>query len=208
MFRELLATEGWRGAAKGFSLNVVKGPMGLSISLTVYDLMRAQFDRRNGGAGAGGERSRVRSRDQDAGGGGKRVGSEVLEEDATCKRSPSVVASGIDAISTTSQCGRNPRHDGDFAGSRASVSVSGAAEKRYAQIDGIYSSAHYMDQNDDYYDDDNDYYGDERYFRSRTPLIRSVWRTIFSGGCHFNSLESQANLAAVYMGHATLLLQA
>lgn len=36
----LLKSEGWRGMTKGFSLNIIKGPIALSISLTTYDLMR------------------------------------------------------------------------------------------------------------------------------------------------------------------------
>jgi hypothetical protein len=39
-FLRLYQTEGWRGLTKGYSLNVFKGPITLSISLTVYDVMR------------------------------------------------------------------------------------------------------------------------------------------------------------------------
>lgn len=35
----LLASEGLRGLAKGFSLNIIKGPITLSLSLTTYDLL-------------------------------------------------------------------------------------------------------------------------------------------------------------------------
>ena len=37
---ELYATEGLRGISKGFSLNIIKGPITLSISLTAYDKLR------------------------------------------------------------------------------------------------------------------------------------------------------------------------
>ena len=40
VFRELLAKEGYRGLYKGFTLNIVKGPVTLSISLTTYDLLK------------------------------------------------------------------------------------------------------------------------------------------------------------------------
>ena len=45
----LLRTEGWRGLAKGFSLNIIKGPIALSISLTTYDLMRDYIQSLNDG---------------------------------------------------------------------------------------------------------------------------------------------------------------
>lgn len=37
----LLREEGVRGFAKGFSLNLLKGPLSLSVSLTAYDWLRA-----------------------------------------------------------------------------------------------------------------------------------------------------------------------
>lgn len=37
---ELYTTEGVRGISKGFSLNIIKGPITLSISLTAYDILR------------------------------------------------------------------------------------------------------------------------------------------------------------------------
>jgi solute carrier family 25, member 42 len=40
---ELYATEGMRGVSKGFSLNIIKGPITLSISLTAYDMLRLHF---------------------------------------------------------------------------------------------------------------------------------------------------------------------
>jgi len=39
----LISSEGLRGLSKGFSLNIVKGPVALSISLTVYDLLRKRL---------------------------------------------------------------------------------------------------------------------------------------------------------------------
>jgi solute carrier family 25 protein 42 len=41
----LLKTEGWRGMTKGFSLNIIKGPITLSISFTTYDFMRRRLKR-------------------------------------------------------------------------------------------------------------------------------------------------------------------
>ncbi len=45
VLRHLVSTEGWRGLSKGFSLNVIKGPIALSISLTTYDLLRGYINR-------------------------------------------------------------------------------------------------------------------------------------------------------------------
>ena len=39
----LISSEGLHGLSKGFSLNIVKGPVALSISLTVYDLLRKRL---------------------------------------------------------------------------------------------------------------------------------------------------------------------
>ena len=39
----LISTEGVRGLGKGFSLNIMKGPITLSISLTTYDLLTSYF---------------------------------------------------------------------------------------------------------------------------------------------------------------------
>ena len=40
MFQNLIETEGWRGLFKGFSMNLIKGPLALSISLSTYDTLR------------------------------------------------------------------------------------------------------------------------------------------------------------------------
>jgi solute carrier family 25 protein 42 len=39
LIKELIAKEGVRGLTKGFSLNIIKGPITLSLSLTTYDMM-------------------------------------------------------------------------------------------------------------------------------------------------------------------------
>jgi hypothetical protein len=55
VWRELIAREGSRGAAKGFSLNLIKGPIAFSVSLTTYDLLRAAWHTHDdGGGGSGG----------------------------------------------------------------------------------------------------------------------------------------------------------
>jgi solute carrier family 25, member 42 len=36
---ELYTTEGYRGLFKGFSMNIIKGPVAISVSMTVYDLL-------------------------------------------------------------------------------------------------------------------------------------------------------------------------
>jgi len=32
--------EGWRGLFKGFSMNLVKGPIGVGVSFTTFDLLK------------------------------------------------------------------------------------------------------------------------------------------------------------------------
>jgi len=43
-YRDLVATEGFGALLKGFSMNLVKGPIALSISLTTYDSLRRWID--------------------------------------------------------------------------------------------------------------------------------------------------------------------
>lgn len=42
-FRTLLQTEGTRGLFKGFTLNVVKGPIAIGISFATFDRMKEWF---------------------------------------------------------------------------------------------------------------------------------------------------------------------
>lgn len=56
----LIQTEGWRGLAKGFSLNIIKGPIALSISLTTYDLMRDYIQSLDDGESGSGNDSAVK----------------------------------------------------------------------------------------------------------------------------------------------------
>jgi hypothetical protein len=53
VLRHLVLTEGWRGLSKGFSLNVIKGPIALSISLTTYDLLRGYLHTEDPEGGGG-----------------------------------------------------------------------------------------------------------------------------------------------------------
>jgi solute carrier family 25, member 42 len=43
ILKELIEIEGIRGLSKGFSLNIMKGPITMSISLTAYDIMIKQY---------------------------------------------------------------------------------------------------------------------------------------------------------------------
>ena len=43
ILKHLFQTEGWKGLSKGYSLNIIKGPVTLSISLTVYDLLQNYY---------------------------------------------------------------------------------------------------------------------------------------------------------------------
>ena len=43
--RQLLVKEGIRGLAKGFSLNIIKGPITLSLSLTIYDFLICRINK-------------------------------------------------------------------------------------------------------------------------------------------------------------------
>ena len=38
--RRIIAVEGWRGLFKGFSMNLVKGPIGVGVSFTTFDLLK------------------------------------------------------------------------------------------------------------------------------------------------------------------------
>jgi len=46
MIKLLVKKEGLRGLTKGFSLNIIKGPITLSLSLTTYDYLRAWIKRK------------------------------------------------------------------------------------------------------------------------------------------------------------------
>jgi solute carrier family 25 protein 42 len=43
MLKQLVREEGIRGLGKGFTLNIIKGPISLSVSLTVYDWLRSHI---------------------------------------------------------------------------------------------------------------------------------------------------------------------
>lgn len=43
VFHLILKTEGLRGFTKGFSINLFKGPVALSISFTIYDYLKHIF---------------------------------------------------------------------------------------------------------------------------------------------------------------------
>jgi len=40
VFQNIVRNEGYRGLTKGFSMNIVKGPIALSVSLTTFDLLK------------------------------------------------------------------------------------------------------------------------------------------------------------------------
>jgi hypothetical protein len=82
VLRHLVLTEGWRGLSKGFSLNVIKGPIALSISLTTYDLLRAYLHTEDpeGGGGGGGGPSSNPSRGSSSGGESAKRVRKVTDE--------------------------------------------------------------------------------------------------------------------------------
>ena len=41
--KHLIATEGLRGLSKGFTLNIIKGPVVMSLSFTTYDLLLTYY---------------------------------------------------------------------------------------------------------------------------------------------------------------------
>jgi hypothetical protein len=47
--QDLVASEGLRGLGKGFTLNILKGPITMSISLTAYDMLQKSNVFKNGG---------------------------------------------------------------------------------------------------------------------------------------------------------------
>ena len=49
VLKELLDTEGMRGLGKGFSLNILKGPITMSLSLTTYDMLMRKCKERERG---------------------------------------------------------------------------------------------------------------------------------------------------------------
>jgi hypothetical protein len=49
VLRTLFETEGLKGLTKGFSLNIIKGPITLSLSLTTYDILRHWIDSESDG---------------------------------------------------------------------------------------------------------------------------------------------------------------